>query len=68
MSWKKIEDHKVRHIWKCEDEDCNCNQEEIEVGPTFYTNAGTPICENGLDMTYQRTEINVDAPEDNPDA
>lgn len=60
MDWETIEDNKVRHIWKCTDDECDCDHEEIEIWPSWYTDNGTPICDNGVDMVYQRTEINVE--------
>lgn len=51
MKWTTIEDRLVRHIWVSED------GEEVIVDPTAYADIGTPIDENGNDMSYVRTEI-----------
>lgn len=51
--WSRINDNKVRHIWKCED---GCD--EVWVSPDWYSNNGTPVCgECDCDMVYVRTEI-----------
>lgn len=57
--WEKIEDHDVRHIWKCDsDDDCNGNEETIS--PEWYEQNGTPMCSDcDNDMTYSHTEINT---------
>ena len=55
--WVTIEDSKVRHVWRCDDGECQDQGKEIDVAPTFYADSGTPMCECGLDMEYVRTEI-----------
>ena len=50
--WKKIDDNKVRHIWRCP----NC-ETEVQVAPDFYGDAGTPVCDCECDMEYLRTDI-----------
>ena len=60
--WKKIEDAKVRHIWKCKSDGDGCDKSvdnESVVDPTFYEDNGTPVCMCGDDMRYIRTEILV---------
>ena len=71
-NWKVIQDKNVRHIWKlsCQcktrsknqmpkpNEAFNGLEKHISIAPTFYTNAGTPICQEcGEDRIYVRTEI-----------
>ena len=56
--WKKIEDSKVRHLWECQDEECE-NSEVVMVNPTFYEENGTLVCYCGEDMRYIRTEIKI---------
>ena len=60
-NWKTIDDNKVRMIWKCP----VCGEKAM-VDPSFYQDAGTPICTGttieepnceGEDMEYVRTEI-----------
>lgn len=52
MSWVKIDDRNVRHVW------ANEQGEEIQVDPSFYADGGTPIDEEtGDDLSYVRTEI-----------
>ena len=52
--WKKVEDKKVRHIWKCQE----CDKPiTVKLSPTFYEENGTPICDCGEDMSYIKTEI-----------
>lgn len=55
--WTVISDDKVRHIWKCENEDCDVGDPSTEIEPSYYTNNGTPVCDCGEDMVYIRTEI-----------
>ena len=58
QKWTKIDDSKVRHYWKCPE----CGEEAI-LEPSFYDDAGIPICTGtnmnceGMDMCYVRTEI-----------
>ena len=57
-TWKTIKDCKVQHIWACDDEACSRKDVPIIVPPTFYMDAGTPLCSYcGEDAVYQRTEI-----------
>ena len=52
-NWRPIPDNKVRHVWKC---DCK-KAKEITVDPSFYADAGTPVCEEcGGGLSYVRTE------------
>jgi len=55
--WKKIDDNKVQHIWKCEEDDCRMKGVTIIVSPDWYQENGTPLCECGEDCIYQHTEI-----------
>ena len=55
--WKKIDDNKVQHIWKCEEEHCSMNGIKVIVSPDWYQENGTPLCECGEDCIYQHTEI-----------
>lgn len=50
--WTPIPDVQVRHVWKDEE-----TEKLIYVSPGFYEESGTPICENGDDAVYVRTEI-----------
>jgi len=53
-NWRSIPDNRVRHIWKCA---CK-KSKEISVDPSFYADAGTPVCEKcGDGLSYVRTEI-----------
>lgn len=53
-NWELIQDGRVRHVWKC---DCK-KAKEITVDPSFYADAGTPVCEEcGEGLSYVRTEI-----------
>ena len=53
--WKTIKDEKVLHFWKCE-----CCGDTAEVNPTFYAEAGTPMCgECDDDMVYVKTQIQL---------
>lgn len=56
-NWKKISDDSLRHIWKCTDEDCECDKVDCVIYPDWYQDNGTPICECGIDMEYIRTEV-----------
>ena len=56
MAWNTIADSKVRHIWKCEEEDCHEGNPEVDVSPDFYEENGEPCCCDRV-MTYQRTEV-----------
>lgn len=52
-TWKKIDDSKVQHTWKCPE----CGEMET-VSPDWYSDNGTPMCGDcGVDMEYQYTEI-----------
>lgn len=57
--WVTIKSHRVRHIWRCSDNDCaeKLQDKEVRISPDFYVESGTPICECGADMDYVRTEI-----------
>ncbi|NCO61000.1 MAG: hypothetical protein COZ70_02510 [Deltaproteobacteria bacterium CG_4_8_14_3_um_filter_51_11] len=51
-TWKKIDDKKIRHVWRCPE----CGKTAI-IGPDFYGDNGTPVCmECSDDMEYCRTE------------
>ena len=56
--WTKIADSKVQMVWRCP-----VCEATVIVNPTFYEDAGTPICTSknlscdGNDMKYVRTEI-----------
>lgn len=56
-NWKTAKEGQVRSVWKCTDEDCDCDKEEVTVEPSWHEENGTPICEEGRDMAYIRTEI-----------
>ena len=59
MTWKKIEDEKVRHIWSCTDVKC-LDPQDAEVDPNYYEESGTPVCSGcDQDMSYLHTEIKV---------
>jgi len=55
---RKIADNKVVSIWKCPE----CGHEAV-IPPTFYGEAGSPMCSvneskcNGQDMEYVETRI-----------
>jgi hypothetical protein len=55
--WKRIEDHKVRHIW------ASSNPELLDdavVNPDWYEENGTPVDWDGEDMVYVLTQIWVE--------
>jgi len=56
VSWKKIDDDNVVHIWKRAD-GCECDVNHTSVKPNWYQDNGTPQCYCGLDMIYSHTEI-----------
>ena len=58
--WVTTADGAVRHVWVCGVDGCEDKGKEITIPPTFYADAGTPICgEDGHDMCYVRTEIRL---------
>jgi hypothetical protein len=56
-NWKKVPDNVIRFIWKCTDEDCDCEKVDTIIEPDWYQHNGTPICEVGCDMDYIRAEV-----------
>lgn len=54
----KVENRRVRHIWRCKDDDCT--HADTTINPTFYEHSGTPVCECGCDMKYVRTEVDIE--------
>ena len=51
----RIDDEKIENHWECKE----CN-EETTVFPTFYEEAGTPVCPKcGMDMEYSHTEVDI---------
>jgi hypothetical protein len=58
-NWVEISDQNVRLVWRCEDEDCKCSKNECCVDPCNVGDIGTPICEDGTDMTYIKTQIDT---------
>lgn len=59
--WKVIDDIKVQHFWKkSPNDDCGQGEEEVSIPPDWYQDNGTPICQCGMDMVYDRTEIKED--------
>jgi len=59
MTWKRIPDDNIRHVWgAAPDDDCDENTEPVFVSPDWYADNGTPICLGcGEDMVYICTEI-----------
>jgi len=57
--WTVISDNKVQAIWRCTDEDCECDKYDCIIEPDWYQHNGTPICECGRDMDYIKTEVNI---------
>lgn len=55
-NWKTIPDNEVVLIWKSYN--CGCGK-TVEVPPTFFEENGTPLCDCGEDMVYDRTEIKI---------
>lgn len=54
--WLKVRDDRIRHMWRCP----SCGR-VTAVGPSFYEDAGTPVCVSrgdceGDDMEYVQTE------------
>jgi hypothetical protein len=56
-NWKAINDIDVRMIWRCNDEDCECEKYDCIIEPNWYKDNGTPVCMDGRDMDYLRTEV-----------
>jgi len=63
----KVENRRVRHIWRCNADDCtHADRDNLRVfhdttiNPTFYEHSGTPVCECGCDMKYVRTEVDIE--------
>jgi len=57
-TWEKIDDEKVRHIWK---RSCTCGRPEtVIVNPDFYNENGIPWCECDEDLIYSHTEILIE--------
>ena len=52
-----VPDDHVYHEWKCESKNCIHDNPTSEIPPTWYEEYGTPVCECGKDMTYQRTRV-----------
>ena len=57
MPFRTIEDSDVRSIWKCEESECDSEEKEVVLDPTYYQDNGTPTCECGEDMIYSHTEV-----------
>jgi len=58
FEWKQVKDIDVRHLWKCNCDDCDGEHcESVYVSPDFYAENGEPICVCGCDMDYICTEI-----------
>lgn len=54
IKYVEVDDSSVLNLWECQ----NCAQ----VDPTFYEDAGAPICEEcGEDMVYKKSLIKVSA-------
>jgi len=52
--WEKIEDDKVRSVWRCP----LCT-DEVNIEPSWYQYNGTPMCVDcDEDMYYLKTETN----------
>jgi hypothetical protein len=55
-SFKRVPDIDICHVWQCP----NCATVK-NVGPTFYVDSGTPLCDecdgDGVDMLYLYTEV-----------
>lgn len=59
-AWITVPDDMVRSIWKCTIEDCHEYNNEVSVEQTFFSEMGTPICEEcDVDLEYVRTEVEV---------
>jgi len=56
-NWKEVPDNVVRFVWKCTEEDCDCEKVDCIIEPDWYQCNGTPMCECGEDMKYIRTEV-----------
>jgi hypothetical protein len=56
-NWKRINENNVRIIWRCTDEDCDCNKYDCIIDPSWHEDNGTPVCQVGQDMKYVRTEV-----------
>ena len=51
--WEKIEDDKIRAVWRCP----LCT-DEVNIEPDWYQNNGTPMCTDcDEDMYYLKSEI-----------
>jgi hypothetical protein len=58
--WVQYDDSDIHCIWKtgttCLEN--GCTDTELWVLPSFYSESGTPICEDcGADLEYVRTEV-----------
>ena len=52
-TWEPVLDRDVQHIWRCP----YC-ENDTAVGPGFYEESGTPVCEGcEEDMAYVRTDV-----------
>jgi hypothetical protein len=59
--FRKVENRRVRHTWKCHADGCEATENEVKVLPNFYEHCGTPVCsECGCDMKYAYTEVDIE--------
>lgn len=61
MTWIKIPDLHIRHVWiKNKSDDCRQGPDKVKIHPDWYEENGTPQCECGMDMVYKYTEAFVE--------
>ncbi len=54
LGFKTVRDVEVLNVWRDKE-----TGDEIHIPPTFYEDNGTPLGDNGADMAYVRTEVDV---------
>lgn len=57
-NWKKLKEGQVQVVYQCLKEGCECENQTAEVDPSWHEENGTPMCNEGNDMSYMHTMIN----------
>jgi hypothetical protein len=52
-TWTEVPDSCIRHVW------INPSGERVKVPSSFYSDCGVPMGEDGNDLTFSHTEINL---------
>jgi len=55
--WVTVANQNIRHLWACNNQECDQGNPSVYISPTFYENNGTPVCDCDEDMVYSRTEV-----------